>query len=79
MKLGLGHLENSRTFYSPKGNQTVIRDTFTPQVNSCQPEPVKETEPVVEETVVEELTLEIIAEQSAPKTLKKKNERSTEN
>ncbi len=27
MKFGLGPLENSRTFYSPKGNQTIIRDT----------------------------------------------------
>jgi len=79
MKLRLGPLENSRTFYSPKGNQTVIRDTFTPQVNSHQPEPVKETKPVVEETVVEESTLEIIAEIPALKTLKKKNERPTEN
>jgi hypothetical protein len=79
MKLRLGPLENSRTFYSPKGNQTVIRDTFTPQVNSHQPEPVKETEPVVEETVVDEPTLEIIAEQPAPKNTRKKNERSTEN
>jgi hypothetical protein len=79
MKLRLGPLENSRTFYSPKGNQTVIRDTFTPQVNSCQPEPVKETEPVVEETVVDEPTLEIIAEQPAPKNIRKKNERPTEN
>ena len=44
-----------------------------------KPEPVKETEPVVEETVIEESTLEIIAEIPALKTLKKKNERSTEN
>jgi hypothetical protein len=79
MKFGLGPLENSRTFYSPKGNQTVIRDTFTPQVNFHQPEPVKETEQVVEETVVDEPTLEIIAEQPAPKNTRKKNERSTEN
>jgi hypothetical protein len=79
MKLGLGHLENSRTFYSPKGNQTVIRDISVPQQNTFQPEPVKEAEPVVEETVVEESTLEIIAEIPASKTPKKKNERPTEN
>ena len=78
MKFGLGPLENKRTFYSPKGNQTIIRDTVVPQNNTPQPEPVKETEPVVEETVIEESTLEIIAEIPALKTLKKKNERSTE-
>jgi hypothetical protein len=79
MKLRLGPLENSRTFYSPKGNQTVIRDTFTPQVNSHQPEPVKETEPEVEVIVNEESTLEITAEETAPKTTKKTYERSTKN
>ena len=79
MKFGLGPLENSRTFYSPKGNQTVIRDTSVPQRNIPQPEPVKETEPIVEEIVVDEPTLEILAEIPAPKTLKKKNERSTKN
>lgn len=71
MKLGLGPLENSRTFYSPKGNQTVIRDTSVPQQNVPQPK--------VEEIVIDEPTLEIIAEQPAPKTPKKKNERPTEN
>ena len=63
MKFGLGPLENKRTFYSPKGNQTIIRDTYTPQVNSPQPEPVKETEPEVETIVNEEPTLEITAEE----------------
>lgn len=71
MKLGLGPLENSRTFYSPKGNQTVIRDISVPQQNTPQSK--------VEEIVVDEPTLEIIAEQPAPKTPKKKNERPTEN
>ncbi len=71
MKLGLGPLENSRTFYSPKGNQTVIRDISVPQQNVPQPK--------VEEIVIDEPTLEIIAEQPAPKTPKKKNERPTEN
>jgi hypothetical protein len=79
MKLKLGPLENSRTFYSLKGNQTVIRDTHTPQVNPPQPEPVKETEPEVEVKMSDEPTLEIIAEQPAPKNTRKKNERSTEN
>jgi len=79
MKFGLGPLENSRTFYSPKGNQTVIRDTSVPQRNTPQPEPIKETESVAEEIVIDEPTLEIIAEQPAPKTPKKKNERPTKN
>jgi len=79
MKLRLGPLENSRTFYSPKGNQTVIRDTFTPQVNSHQPEPVKEIEPEVEVKMSGEPTLEILAENPAPKNTRKKNERPTEN
>jgi hypothetical protein len=47
MKLKLGPLENSRTFYSPKGNQTVIRDTFTPQINPTQPELFQETKPEI--------------------------------
>ncbi len=79
MKLRLGPLENSRTFYSPKGNQTVIRDTFTPQINPPQPEPVKETEPEVEVIMSGEPTLEIIAETPAPKKTKKTNERPSEN
>ncbi len=79
MKLRLGPLENSRTFYSPKGNQTVIRDTFTPQTNTFHPEPVKETEPEVEVIMSGEPTLEIIAEIPAPKKTKKPNERPSEN
>jgi hypothetical protein len=55
MKFGLGPFENSRTFYSPKGNQTIIRDVV---VNQIPPEPVKEEveeyiEPIVEETIEE--------------------------
>ena len=74
MKLKLGPLENSRTFYSPKGNQTVIRDTATPQFNHPQPEPE------VEVKMSDEPTLDILAEEiPAPKTTKKKNERPTEN
>jgi hypothetical protein len=79
MKFGLGPLENKRTFYSPKGNQTIIRDTVVPQNNTPQPKPVKETEPEVEVIVNEEPTLEITAEETAPKTTKKTNERSTKN
>jgi hypothetical protein len=79
MKLKLGPLENSRTFYSPKGNQTVIRDTVTPQFNPPQPEPVKETEPEVEVIMSGEPTLEILAEETAPKNIKKSNGRSTKN
>lgn len=79
MKFGLGPFENRRTFYSPKGNQTVIRDTVTPQLDLSQSEPVTETEPVVDEIIIDEPTLETIAETSALKTPKKKNERPTEN
>jgi hypothetical protein len=79
MKLKLGPLENSRTFYSSKGNQTVIRDTFVNQTPPPQPEPVKEIEPEVEIKMSGEPTLEILAEDPALKTTKKKNERPTEN
>ena len=79
MKLKLGPLENSRTFYSSKGNQTVIRDTFVNQTPHPQSEPVKEAEPEIEIKMSGEPTLEILAENPAPKTTKKKNERPTEN
>ena len=80
MKLKLGPLENSRTFYSPKGNQTVIRDTFVNQALPPQSEPVKEAEPKVEIKMSGEPTLEILAEEKpALKNTKKKNERHTEN
>jgi hypothetical protein len=56
MKFGLGQFENSRTFYSPKGNQTIIRDVVVNQ--TPPPEPIKEEvkeyiEPIVEETIEE--------------------------
>ena len=54
MKLKLGPFENSRTFYSNQGNQTVIRDTFTKQIDSPQPEPIKEEEIIEEKPQVEE-------------------------
>jgi hypothetical protein len=79
MKLKLGPLENSRTFYSSKGNQTVIRDTTVNQTSSPQSESVKEAESEVEIKMSGEPTLEILAENPAPKTTKKKNERPTEN
>jgi hypothetical protein len=79
MKFKLGPLENSRTFYSSKGNQTVIRDTTVNQTSSPQSESVKEAEPKVEIKMSGEPTLEILAENPAPKTTKKKNERPTEN
>jgi hypothetical protein len=79
MKFGLGPFENSRTFYSNKGTQTVIRDTVTPQFDPPQPEPVKEAEPEVEVIMSGEPTLEILAEETAPKNIKKSNERSTKN
>ena len=79
MKLKLGPLENSRTFYSPKGNQTVIRDTVVNQTPPPPSEPVKEAEPEVEIKMSGEPTLEILAEKPALKNTKKPNERSTEN
>ena len=80
MKFKLNPFENSRTFFNPKGtNTTIVRDTFVNQIPIPQPEPVKETEPIVEEIVVDEPTLEITAEQPSPKNTRKKNERSTEN
>jgi hypothetical protein len=79
MKFKLGPLENARTFYSLKGNTTVVRDTFVNQTPSPQPEPVKETEPEIEVKMSGEPTLEILAEKPALKNTKKPNERSTEN
>ena len=59
MKHRLGAFENIRTFHSPLGNQTIIRDTVVNQIPP--PEPIKEiveeviqeiTEPIIEEPVV---------------------------
>jgi hypothetical protein len=78
MKFKLGPLENTRTFYTPKGNTTVIRDTFVNQIPSPQPESIKETE--VEIKTDEEPILEISAEEIfALKNTKKKNERYKHN
>jgi hypothetical protein len=61
MKFELGPLENSRTFYLPKGNQTIIRDVVVNQ--TPPPEPIKEVveeviqeivEPIIEEPKIEE-------------------------
>jgi hypothetical protein len=88
MKLGLGHLENSRTFYSPKGNQTVIRDTFTPQFDPPQQESIKEiklkieevtTDQSFEEVIVDKTFEEVIEENILIKNRKNKNERPTKN
>ena len=59
MKLKLGPFENSRTFYSNQGNQTIIRDTFTKQIDHCQPEPIKEEEIIEEKPQVEEIEQEV--------------------
>jgi hypothetical protein len=79
MKFGLGPLENKRTFYSPKGNQTIIRDTVVPQITIPQPDSIQEVEPEIEIKMNGEPTLEILAENPAPKNTRKKNERPTEN
>jgi hypothetical protein len=72
MKFGLGPLENSRTFYSPKGNQTIIRDVVVNQ--TPPPEPVKEEveeyiEPIVGETIEEP---KIEEQSTTPKTKRTK-------
>lgn len=67
MKFKLGPLENARTFYSPKGNTTVIRDTVVTQTPPPQPEQI-EPEPTKEE-VVENVQTEV----TKPKTTPKKN------
>ena len=81
MKFKLNPFENSRTFFNPKGtNTTIVRDTVVNQVSSPQPESVQETEPEIEVKMSGEPTLDILAEEKpAPKTTKKKNERSSEN
>ena len=58
MKFRLGAFENSRTFYSPQGSQTIIRDTVINQ--SILPELVKE---VMEEYIPEIIEEPIIEEQ----------------
>ena len=72
MKFGLGPLENSRTFYSPKGNQTIIRDVVVNQ--TPPPEPIKEEveehiESIVEETIEEP---KIEEQPTTPKTKRTK-------
>jgi hypothetical protein len=79
MKFKLGPLENARTFYNSKGNTTIVRDTVVNQVPSNNPEPVQEIEPEIEIKMSGEPTLDILAEEPAPKTTKKTNERSTKN
>ena len=80
MKFKLGPFENARTFYSPKGNTTVIRDTVVPQSPSPQQEFIYEEEPKSEVKMSGEPTLDILAEEiSAPKTTKNTNGRSTKN
>jgi hypothetical protein len=75
MKFKLGPLENARTFYSPKGNTTVVRDTVVTQINPPQPEPTPEVEPEMGVVMSEEPTLEIIVEKiPSPKNIKN-NER----
>jgi len=75
MKFRLGPLENARTFYTPKGNTTIIKDTVVNQTPPPQPEPQPETlpEPEIEVVMSGEPTLEILAEETpAPKNTRKK-------
>jgi len=76
MKFKLGLFENARTFFSTKGNTTVIRDTFVNQTPPTHPEPIKDVEIEVEEIINKEPTPEILVEETlTPKNTKKKNER----
>ena len=71
MKFRLGPLENARTFFTPKGNTTIIRDTVVNQTPSPQPETLPE--PEIEVVMSGEPTLEILAEETpAPKNTRKK-------
>jgi hypothetical protein len=51
MKFKLGNLENNRTFYTPKGTQTLIRDVTINQTELSTPPPpiIEIIEPVIEE------------------------------
>jgi hypothetical protein len=71
MKFKLGLFENARTFFSTKGNTTVIRDTFVNQTPPPQPETLPE--PEIEVVISGEPTLEILAEETpAPKNTRTK-------
>ena len=71
MKFRLGPLENARTFFTPKGNTTIIRDTVVNQTPPPQPETLPE--PEIEVVMSGEPTLEILAEETpAPKNTRKK-------
>ena len=71
MKFRLGPLENARTFFTPKGNTTIIRDTVVNQSPPPQPEILPE--PEIEVVMSGEPTLEILAEETpAPKNTRKK-------
>ena len=70
MKFKLAPTENSRTFYTNKGTQTIIRDTFTPQFDPPQQEPIKEIKSKIEEVIEKNILI---------KNIKNKNERPTKN
>ena len=76
----LGKFENSRTFFSLKGNQKVVRDTFVNQTSSPTEQPkekIKQEEPQIEVKMSGEPSLEDIqTEVSASKKtrIKKTND-----
>jgi len=71
MKFRLGSLENARTFFTPKGNTTIIRDTVVNQTPPPQPETLPE--PEIDVVMSGEPTLKILAEETpAPKNTRKK-------
>ena len=75
MKFKLAPTENSRTFYTNKGTQTIIRDTFTPQFDPPQQEPIKEIKSKIADKIIEE----VIEKNILIKNIKNKNERPTKN
>jgi hypothetical protein len=88
MKFKLAPTENSRTFYTNKGTQTIIRDTFTPQFDPPQQEPIQEIKSKIEEVIIDQPFKEVIADKTFEeviekniliKNIKNKNERPTKN
>ena len=88
MKFKLAPTENSRTFYTNKGTQTIIRDTFTPQFDPPQQEPIQEIKSKIEEVIIDQSFEEVIVDKTFEEVIeeniliknrKNKNERPTKN
>lgn len=90
MKYKLDPTENNRTFYTNKGTQTIIRDTFTRQFDSPkQQESIEEIKLKIEEVIIDQPFKEINTDKIIKKVIEKnnikikntnnKNERPTKN